>query len=72
MLSLTYLRGLGGLYIALAPTDAEAEALYLRAKPCVAERVPLQPHRKPAQAPAPPPSVCRLTLTTTSSTRRSL
>ena len=66
---LTYLRGLSGLYIALAPTDAEAEAIYLTAKRCLTERATLQPKKSfpsgTAATPAiqvQPRSSCKLTL----------
>ena len=45
---LIYLRGLSGLYIAVAKTDREAYNLYQQAKICLTERQPL-PKRDPSQ-----------------------
>eukprot|EP00043_Microstomoeca_roanoka_P020483 m.250105 g.250105 ORF g.250105 m.250105 type:complete len:1262 (-) comp17172_c3_seq3:208-3993(-) len=56
---LVYLRGLSGLYVAIAKTDREAYQLYESAKSCLTERQPI-PKRDVAQCNL--PSIVRMTL----------
>lgn len=56
---LIYLRGLSGLYVAIATTDREAYQLYQQAKSCLTERQPI-PKRDVSQADL--PTVASMTL----------